>query len=276
MARLGLQTLELLKASNLDEAKKRQITDVCINKLPNLLGRCWDINDHMQSEVVRALTAYTASKDECIRIPQFQNLELDTENFVTTAFSFLITISSELLQVFHPSLRTAIHNSKQNADKNENIYIRKNSEPSIIVKWAQDTFGNNEKITESLRADEDWISELCKTRHAFVHPGGFSGRIVLQNIAVREDGHIYPPTIARVTSEKSSESRSKGSGELVLHQELDRIRKHLLEYAEELIIFGCIAKTIKSNALTFAEIPESERNTECPVRFRLTMHQVKR
>jgi len=44
--------------------------------------------------------------------------------------------------------------------------------------------------------------------------------------------------------------------------------QNLLEFAEEIIIFGCVEKTSRVPMVTFVGTPENERNTDCPIRFR--------
>jgi hypothetical protein len=128
------------------------------------------------------------------------------------------------------------------------------------LKWAKRFGGANSLVTMVL-ADQKWITELVRSRNAVEHPGELSGTLTIQNIRAhpKEAGSYISPTWQRT-----------GNAESDLLKDMDCGLDNLLTFGEDLLVeiirLGELGKMI-----AFYQIPEAERNRDCPVRIRVDL-----
>jgi len=248
-ARLVVQIKDHITLSKLDQEIKDSIFRVCMDQLSSRLGKCWDIWEWLESEQIRCNKEYTPPENQIIQIPQIPNLNREVDAFLYEAKNFLRDLLNNVVSTCFPDIdfsdASAFFDAKDNGD-------------GPYVKWAVTAFGDEDGFTNMLRDDQDWIKELVRKRNSIEHPGGFSGDLTVQNIEAHPDGLMVAPVWQRTGTEPQSISHG-----------MKIYCLNLLDFAEEVILFGCILKTSHSDALTFNEIPESERDKECPIRFKL-------
>ncbi|NQV85061.1 MAG: hypothetical protein HQ494_14720 [Rhodospirillales bacterium] len=248
VARLVLQIKDAITLARLDQETKDSIFNACRSDLSSHLGKCWDIWDWLEREQRRCNEEYTPSKDMIVQIPQIHNLEREIENFLYEAKNFLRDLLNNVVSPCFPEIDFSDARS---------FFDAKSDGDGPFVKWAETNFGADDGFTKMLREDQVWIKELVRKRNCIEHPNGKSGVLTVQNIEAHGDGRIIAPVWQRTGTEP--EFISIG---------LATYCHHLLSFAEEVILFGCILKNSHTDMITFSEIPEEDRDAECPIRFR--------
>ena len=98
-------------------------------------------------------------------------------------------------------------------------------------------------------ADNKWLE----------HPGGFSGTLRIENITSMPDGRFMAPRWYRDQNEKFG-----------LFQDLQTVLDNMLTFGEDMLV-SCINHCTPFKLIQFAEIPEPERQPDCPLRIRVVI-----
>lgn len=248
VARLLVQMSELIKFSGASQEVKDSVLEVCFESLLSRLGTCWDIWQWLAEEQIRCVTEYVPSDGRVIQIPNIDELDREIDKFLYEAKNFLRDLLNNVITKFFPELDFSDASS---------FFDSRGDGDGPFVKWASEQYGAGDGLTRMLRDDQDWIKELVRKRNAVEHPGGRSGNLSVRNIEALPDGKITAPVWCRTDTIEGH-----------ISTEMEKYCENLLSFAEEVIIFGCIEKTSFSQIITFSEIPEAERNPECPIRFK--------
>lgn len=250
VARLFVQTNEILQFYNLSEAQRNDLFEVFfINLQPKLLA-CFRIKEKLKEEVrthqksiddhgvptqVHGGGAYT--------LPYILDLDHCAETFLYNAKSVL----RDLTDIFHPLF-----------DKN----FKKEARFDKVLKWARATLGEKDAFVEMLSDDQKWISGIVRMRNAVEHPGGYSGTLHIENFTSTEQGktiHILEPVWYLNDDVKTS-----------IVQGMEFTVTNLLIFCEETLVL-CLEHFKNDSRIIIAEIPEAERNPACPVRYMMTI-----
>lgn len=115
-------------------------------------------------------------------------------------------------------------------------------------------FGEDHTVTKLLVEDQDWIKELLMLRNEDEHPKSVKPFLVGYDITPLEDGRFFikPP---RFFNESPVLNR------------IEVFSENLLTFCEEMIAYSL--ETFFPAMVKVYTIPESERDLECPVRFKL-------
>ncbi|MBC8445387.1 MAG: hypothetical protein H8D75_01980 [Rhodospirillaceae bacterium] len=246
-ARLVVQMFDAIKLSSLDKEIQDDVLRACMGDLQSRLGKCWDIWERLEVEQKRCNDEYIPSDALGIQIPQIFGIEREVDNFLYEAKNLLRDLLNRVVSRCFPDIDFSDASS---------FFDSKNDGDGPFVRWAELKFGLDDDFTKMLREDQEWIAELVRKRNSVEHPAERSGTLTVQNIEALYDGRIVAPIWQRTGTD--AEFISVGMATYC---------QHLLSFAEEVIIFGCIQKSALTQSITFAEIPESDRDPKCPVRY---------
>ena len=244
VARLHVQTGDLLQMSSLIEEKRQEVFQIIFEASTRLL-HCYDIVTKIREARDTCMHEYQpAKKERTITLPHIIGLEGDAENFLYEAKLFLRDLTGLINAVFGTKFGQA-----------SDYYSAKSKRNGKIAAWAEESFGADDRLTRHLTLHQDWIGEVVRMRNAVEHPGGKSGVLHVKNFEMMSDGTIRLPVWFR-----NEEQPSK------LVEDMEGICEYLLLFAEELLVF-ILEKHLAMPFLQIFEIPESARDKQCPKRF---------
>lgn len=246
VARLAVQTLELIKWSNLPDEKQKEVLHLYVNTLKPHLLTCHEILDRLQTSLKESVEKLAPQSDPRVRsIPYVPNLEVEAASFLYEVKNYLRDLLGLLRIFFGCNLKDA-----------SALYNAQGSGDSPVVAWASEQFGDKDKLTELLRSEQEWVEEWIRMRNAVEHPGEKSGTLIIHNVRPHPKELIAPAW--------SRDNRPEGD----IFTDMQTGLHNMLTVAEELLI-ACIEKTTPHKIVTFYEIPEEKRNPDCPERFRI-------
>lgn len=247
-SRLGIDIFELLNFGRFEKKSKEGIKRACLRDLQSRLGKCWDISDHVEALVLEGVESYQPSGELVVEVPHIEELDREVDNFLYETKNFLRDLVNKVVALSFPGIKFSDAKS---------LVPRKGANESAFVQWAKESFGDDDHFTKMLIEDQSWITELVQKRNAMEHPGGNAGTLTIQNFAVTEDGQLVPPVWQR-----------DGCVATLIASDMRVYCENLLGFAEEVIVLGCIAKNIISDAIVIAKFPESEIAGPASARFR--------
>jgi nitrate reductase NapAB chaperone NapD len=248
VARLVVQTTELIKFSKLTKAKQDAVCSLCMNSLQQRLLNCHDIFTRLQQATVEsALKAENDQKNaqgNIIVVPVVVGLDGEAEAFLYQTKNYI----RDLLNVF----RIFFGYENINAAA---LYDATGKSDSAVVRWASKEFGEDDELTRLLRTEQAWIEQCIRMRNAVEHPDGYSGRLIIQNIMPRTGGGFHYPTW-----------NLEGKPESDIYTDMTTTMDNLLTVAEDLLVI-CIKKMILFPTIAFYEIAERDRDPDIPQRL---------
>ncbi|WP_313010934.1 hypothetical protein [Brevundimonas sp.] len=183
VARLMIQTGELVAAANMTSTEKDEINTIYFKELQPVLLECWNIRDSISAEVTDCLTncEIDAKDNRVIRMRSVNQLEQRAENFLYQAKNYL-----------RNTLR--VWNWFYGADfADASAYILNGKETqSKLEAWALKEFGPDDRRTLLIQSEQQWAVPLIRMRNALEHPGGFSGTVYMENITVTGQRFMVP------------------------------------------------------------------------------------
>jgi aspartyl-tRNA(Asn)/glutamyl-tRNA(Gln) amidotransferase subunit B len=248
VARLGPQTSELINWLDIDKAKRDDIVHLYVSTLTQRLLECQEARDSLAKKMADAVEAQSEQQDARIReVPHIIGLQKIAEGFLYSAKNYL----RDMLKLFEIVYDCKLRDASDFADLKE-------TGESELVKWAKARFGNDHELTNLLRSENEWSSELIRKRNAVEHPGGKSGKLIIENIRVSPEPKRYiPPTWARTGKSESS-----------ILTDMDVNIDNMLTLAEDLLAFT-VRDQSKFKHIVIAEIPAQSRDQSCPIRLRV-------
>ncbi|MBR1280326.1 hypothetical protein [Bradyrhizobium sp. AUGA SZCCT0283] len=253
VARLSVQTHELLGFANLTEEAKGSVFRLYHEDLQRNLLRCYDAVTRLQEARDATLAEVAAAVDQGARsVPFVIGLEDEVNTFLYEAKLYLRNALKVLNVFFGTSFLDASRLTKWK-DKG------KDKDGTVII-WAADTFGPDADFTRMLRSEEPWVSDIIKFRNAVEHLDS-AGAMVLENYRATSCG-ILEPTWRREGKDTRAETP--------LFPDLMVLLDNLLTFGEDLLVCS-IRQRPMSPHIDFALIPPEQRAPECAVRIRPVM-----
>jgi hypothetical protein len=134
-----------------------------------------------------------------------------------------------------------------------------------IYRWAEEEFGKDSDLARITRQDHDlWIRKLVAMRNAVEHPGGHSGHLHIHNFELVPDNHLKFPALNPPSWHLNDEPKAPIAESLLVAV------SNILELCEDMLVI-CINMSGLPEIIAFAEIPDEERNPDCPVRLRAVL-----
>ena len=137
---------------------------------------------------------------------------------------------------------------------------------SRLKDWAEGRFGASDPLTKLIAEDfELWIDEVFSKRNAVEHPGRSSDTLQVLNFSAVQDPVTKNwkgvfPTWARNQDQPSSVTR-----DMLITIE------NILCFSEDILV-QCLIKSGSMVPVVFYEIPEEDRDPNCPIRLRVTIN----
>jgi hypothetical protein len=253
VARLSVQTHELLQCADLTEEAKGKIFRVYHDDLQRSLLRCYDAVTRLQQARDTTLHEVAAAVDQGARsFPFVIGLEDEVNTFLYEAKLYLRNALQVLNVFFGTSFLDASRLTKWN-DKG------KEKDGAVII-WAAATFGPEAEFTRMLRSEEPWVTDLIKFRNAVEHLDS-AGVMVLENYRATSHG-VLEPSWRREGKDARQET--------YLYPDLQVLLENLLTFAEDLLVHAILQRPISPH-VGFGLIPPEQRSPDCAVRVRMVL-----
>lgn len=253
IARLGVQTGEILKWTRLEKAQSDRVGELYVFNLSQRLVRCERsmeaIKNKLEEDIER-VNVITQKDPRAAHVPYVTDLEGHVESFLYEAKNFL----RDLISIFQIAYECDLDSASAFADN-------KSEGTSAIAKWAQDKFGDDDRLAKILRADVPWLTELVRKRNASEHPGGHSGTLQVDNVAVDVKNNVLVPP----TWNRTDEPQSQIISDMINYVE------SLLTFAEDLLL-DLFFRTGRTDIVTVYEMPPEKRDPACPIRFQVNLN----
>jgi hypothetical protein len=253
VARLSVQTSELIKFYPISKEQREEIFGVFNQKVQPRLLRCYELKENLLSELTKIGDEFKKegihiqSSGRFITVPQVMGLSENCENYLYNAKSYL----RDLTCIFEP-----LFGKKFKAARYDKIY-----------EWSKSKFGENDNLTAIIKQDHDmWIKKIVSMRNAVEHPGEHSDHLHIHNIEIAPDPKTKELKLVEPMWHLNNESRRP-----VLN-DLESYVWNLLEFAEDILVLS-FEKFDKNFPIVVVQIPENERDPECPVRLRMTLKE---
>ena len=253
VARLLNQTMELLPWAHLPKEKEGRVLELYFEltkrllKLDQLVGR---LMEGMQKADEEMTANKAAGRDS--NLPQILGIEGDVETFLYDAKNFLRTLLGVPNIFFDEAF-----------DEASAFWDPKGDGRGTLVSWATDKFGPDDGFTKMLVTEQPWVGDLIRLRNAVEHPGGRSGTLYIENVALHPTGKMVLPVWWL----------DVGVGVNLL-SDIDTSFCNLCTLAEDMLI-ECIRKTGLVDYIAFYEIPVEQRDRTCPKRIGVTLDHSK-
>lgn len=254
VARLCVQTSEIIKFFRLEKEKHDEVIDTYFNHIKPRIIKCDEIEKSIteESEKIREdilnNKLSTQSGGRVIALPQVNDLVSKSENFLYNAKSALRDISNIL-----------------------NHYLIWSSHIANTTKYKktfEDRFGPEFPMAKLLKEDESWIKDIINMRNAVEHPSSKLGALNISNIELLH------------TNEKGQRFfqgpvwHFDGKAPSDICKDMNVTTDNILRFAEDMLVVSYIQLN-PDTAFQFAEIPENERDPECPIRLRAVLDHSK-
>ncbi len=243
VARTVLQAGRIVPLYELGEDREQSIIHV-FDQVRRHLHECDDIARRVVTEILESSNALRAQLAESepaqpFRIPAVGNLTNDIETFLYHVKLAL----RELKGIFSPTLGKS---------------FKETTQYKHIAEWSEKRFGQKDVLTRWLNQNCQWIEKLIDSRNAVEHPERHNLKIVNFNV---DGGAIRDPSWSL-------------DGELPksLLQDMKILPTSVLEFSEILLLY-CLRNVKDISPIVIAEIPETKRDVEAPVRFLATLAQ---
>lgn len=247
IARLSMQTNDLVKMYPLTDKQKEEIFGLFGMKVRDRLVSCFKILSKLQDELnkVNQTDKNEYFKGNAVYTPSVIDLRYMCESFLYEAKSTLRDILG-IFDIFYNKKFPEAHYNK-------------------AYDWANEKFGEDDSLTKMLKDDHDsWIQEIVFKRNAVEHPGGRSGNIYIEDIKLISKEH--PPYFDAPKWYRNNDIASP------IHADMLVFIENTLELCEELLVI-LLEKLPKGDLpLVIVEIPPEQRDAGCPIRFKVSLH----
>lgn len=257
VARLSIQTLDMLQWINITDQSKQDLVSTIIDELQPKLLQCSDI-------YVRLLTAKDASLADATAIlesggqtlPHLIGLREESEAFLNAAKQYVRDLSLLINQLFGANL----------AREAKVFWEQKGNAPGPAASvWAASELDDD--FAQWLSDQRGWIGELCKKRNAVEHPEKMSGTLKINNFQHHQGNQFLPPSWKRV-------GKNVRCDETDLLGDVGVYLDSLLRFTEE-IIASAVKLRPTFPPIEIFEIEESQRKPEAPVRLKASVDLAK-
>jgi hypothetical protein len=253
VARLSVQTHELIQFCSVSKEKKDKIVSILHDEVQPRLLTC----DHIAKAVVSEIEGVknqitkeglkTQAHGRVFQVPHVIDLEETVERYLYAAKSAL----RDVAKLLDPFLSKQF--SEARYDK--------------IYKWCVQQFGKDDNLSKLIKEDQElWIKKLVKMRNAVEHPGGYSGHLHIHNFEVVFLAENNQPSLIEPIWHLNDEPRVSIGHDLPVYV------FNALEFAEDLLVI-LMRKAGLPEIVDVFQIPESERNPDCPVRLIVSLRE---
>jgi hypothetical protein len=246
IARLSMQTNDLVNMFPLTDKQKEDIFGLFGMKVRDRLVSCYKIFAKLQDELkkVNQTDKNEYFKGNAVYTPCVMDLRYMCESFLYEAKSTFSDILG-IFDVFYNKKFSEAHYNK-------------------AYEWAKETFGEEDSLTKILKDDHDsWIQEIVFKRNAVEHPGGRSGDLYIDDIKLINKEN--PPYFEAPTWYRNNDKASPILADMAIFIE------NTLEMCED-ILHILLEKLPTELPLIIVEIPLEQRDTDCPVRLKVSLH----
>lgn len=235
VARMTIGLFEMIEFSNLSKDKKEKLKSNCYD-IMKLLVLAEKTAEPIFEEI-KINGIKTQSNGRCINVPSATSVD-GARAFIKYAKQVLQKIADNINIIFDKSYKGPHFHKIRDDFSSE--------------------FGNDFIVSRLLIEDQSWIKKIIDLRNEDEHPQ--TGRPYCNNFDVARDKDdkfiITLPTFFEGTQ---------------IANALEVYRHNLLTFAEEITAFS-LGKFFPDIAIIY-EIPEKERNSELPVRFRIGLKE---
>lgn len=253
VARLSMQTQELVKFCSIEKDVKDKIYDLYHDRIQPRVLTCDEITQEISSEILAIAEELNdkgfdiQSQGRVIKVPHLIELEPRVEHYLYTYKSAL----RELASIFNYFFGTKFNEAR--FDK--------------ILEWSVGYFGEEDELTRLLREDQGlFIQKVVTMRNAVEHPGGYSGYLHIHNFELLPENHPEYPKVIEPTWNLNDEPAVSIAEGLITNTD------NLLTFCEDMLVVCMVNKGIP-NMLRIGEIPETERDSSAPIRLRIVMNK---
>jgi hypothetical protein len=247
VARLHLQTLQILEHCKIDEDVKQRVTKLYLNTLSRKLLRCWEIKERFRSQFNAAVEAYKTPKDS--HFPHILRLEEECHNFLYEIKNYI----RDLLKVFNLLYGT---NFKEASE-----FSRPKKRSKSLVEFASQSFGLNDPKTKFLGEAVEGVEYFIDLRNAAEHPGGYSGELIITNFTRDPDGKAAEPDWVRVRNGVPLYGPSS------IRADMDAAIHNFLQLGEDILV-SWAAENLRFPEFTqVAVIPEESRDPKRAIKY---------
>jgi hypothetical protein len=244
VARLKIQTHELLQWADLPKEKREAVTTLYFDMAERLL-KCHEAQARLVAALKTATDEFRPSENPRVRnVPHVAGLRGEVETFLYEAKNYLRDLLGVIDLFFDKMFGEA-----------SAFYDPKAKGGSDLVVWATAQFGAADPFTTMLIQEQGWAGELIRKRNAVEHPGGKSGTLVIENFTPLPDGRFGLPRWHRDTDPPVG-----------LFPDLETLLDNLLTLGEDMLV-SCIHHRTRHEIIQFVQIPVAERQAECPQRI---------
>lgn len=261
VARLSVQSRELMGPFNLTQEKKKEIWSILFDKVQSQLLICYDLWTEISTREIEIISKVekggieTQSHGIGASIDTIERLDQSAHSFLYSAKSALRDVKSMICEFFVNSKRKR----KELEDGNYNN----------LMKWAEGRFGISDPLTKLIEENlAVWIAEVYLRRNAVEHPGGDSGKLNVFNFtAIREED------TGKWKGVLPGWSRNHNPPTQITF-DMAVILENILCFAEDMLVLGLL-KAGSMVPVIFLEIKEEDRDENCPIRLRVTIDRDK-
>jgi hypothetical protein len=250
VARLAIQTIDMLKWTNISDASKTATISVIIDELQPKLLHCDDI----QIRLAEAHDMTISEANEILAsggntLPHLIGLNEDAEAYLNTGKQYLRDLTLLVNALFDASL----------AREASVFWDAKSAIEPPAAAWGRQAYGA--EFGDWIADQASWIGELCKKRNAIEHPGGKSGSVTFANFQ-RLQGNVFLPPSWQRAGPGIQNIQTDLQGDLRVFTE------SLLLFSEELVAYAAKLRPIFPQ-IEIQEIGEADRNAAAPVRLKV-------
>jgi hypothetical protein len=187
VARLTLQTLEILEKCNLSKEKRDELGGIFMDSLVKKLLRCWEIEFRLRGEFDTRKASYKAPAPGAasVKLPQIPRLEEECHNFLYEAKNYL----RDLLKVFNLLHGTDFPETSH--------WVPVGKRTRSVMSFAADMFGKDHANAIFFNQLPTCIAPFIELRNAVEHPDGHSGKAVIKNFSFNAQGALADPEWSR-------------------------------------------------------------------------------
>jgi hypothetical protein len=220
VARLSLQILKILEQCNVTKDFKDKVGTLYLDSLMKKLLRCWEIEDSFKKSFAEAVANYKppATPNAPVEIPQIERLEADCHNFLYETKNYIRDVLYVVNKLYGTSFSEASEFSKARKGKKS------------LIEFATETFGSNDARSNMLVEAAPFVEEVIAMRNAVEHPGGYSGRLAIENFRRDPDQKLSEPVWRRVKDGKNATEPSS------IRSDFDTSVQNLLTLGEDVLV----------------------------------------
>jgi hypothetical protein len=219
-----------------------------MSSLVQKLLRCWEIEQRLRAEWEKSKPPVPGTA--AVEVPQILRLREDCEEFFYSAKNFL----RDLVTVF-----SALHGSKY---KDASDWTPVGKRTDSVMTYAENTYGKDHANAKYFAQLPACVMPFVEMRNAVEHPGGHSGTLVIENIALKNGRELVLPLWRR---EKDS---AVAYGPLSIIDDMHVAVNNLLILAEDVVVMWAIDHLDPPNMMEVAAIPEAKRDPRCAIKYK--------